>query len=308
MNENQDQFDVVIVGGGPAGLNAALVLGRARKHVLVIDNQKPRNWVTRETHGFLTRDGVSPQQFREYAAEDIKAYPSVQFTSDTVIKMNGKDGAFIVKTAEDKAYYARKILFAVGKRDQPLHIDGLSEVYGKSAFVCPYCDGWELQDQKLVMIMSAEKALYMAKLIAGWTKNYVLCTNGDVTLPEEQMLELSRHGVQVYEAPIHSILSQEGMVRAVELEDGTLISCTGIFFQPKLQAGSEVPMGLGCEVTDSGTIVVDAQGKTSVPGVFSAGDAASELYQAITAASLGSLTAVSINNELNFEAWDSGTK
>ncbi|MBB6024215.1 thioredoxin reductase [Paenibacillus sp. JGP012] len=305
MNTTKSQFDVIIVGGGPAGLNAALVLGRARKHVLVLDNQKPRNWVTQETHGFLTRDGVSPQQFRAYAAEEIKSYPSVQFTSDTVIEINGQDGAFVVKTGENKLYHARKILFAVGKRDLPLGIDGLQEVYGKSAFVCPYCDGWELRDQKLVIIASADKVLHMAKLIAGWTKDYVLCTNGDGTLPEEQMLELSRHGIQVYEAPVHSIVSEEGMVRTVELNDGTIIPCSGIFFQPKLHTGSDVPKALGCEVTDTGTIIVDAQGKTSVPGVFSAGDAASEMYQAIAAASLGALTAVSINNELNFERWDS---
>ncbi|MEK3823209.1 NAD(P)/FAD-dependent oxidoreductase [Paenibacillus xylanexedens] len=304
MNEDRNAFDVVIVGGGPAGLNASLVLGRARKQVLVIDDQKPRNWVTRETHGFLTRDGVSPQEFRRIAKEEIAAYPSVQFASDTVTEITGNDGDFVVQTVEGKQYDAKKVLFAVGKRDLPLEITGLSEVYGKSAFVCPYCDGWELRNRELVIITSANHALHMAKLISGWTSQFTLCIQDTNLLEAEQKQELSRHGVQVYEAPIQSIRSEDGMVSAVELSDGTWIPCTGIFFQPKLQTGSDLPRIIGCEMTETGTIVVDSQGRTSVSGVFSAGDAASELYQAITAASLGALTAVSINNELNLETWD----
>lgn len=304
MHKEQRQLDVVIIGGGPAGLNASLVLGRARKHVMVIDNQKPRNWVTQETHGFLTRDGVSPREFRRIAKEEISAYPTVQFASDTVTDITGHDGEFVIVTAEGRQYEAKKILFAVGKRDLPLDITGLSEVYGKSAFVCPYCDGWELRDQQLVIIISAAHALHMAKVISGWTSRYTLCINGNDSLQEEELQELTRHGIQVYEGPIQTIISEEGMVSAVELTDGTRIPCTGIFFQPKLQTGSDLPKMLGCNVTETGTIVVDPQGKTSVPGVFSAGDAASELYQAITAASLGALTAVSINNELNFEVWN----
>lgn len=305
MGEDRSRFDVVIVGGGPAGLNASLVLGRARKHVLVIDDQKPRNWVTHETHGFLTRDGVSPREFRRIAKEEIAAYPSVQFASDTVLEITGQDGEFVVRTVEGKQYDAKKVLFAVGKRDLPLDITGLSDVYGKSAFVCPYCDGWELRNRELVIITSANHALHMAKLISGWTSRFTLCIQGDNRLEAEEKQELSRHGVKVYEALVQSIRSEEGMVSSVELSDGTIIPCTGIFFQPKLQAGSDLPKVLGCEVTETGTIVVDAQGKTSVPGVFSAGDASSELYQAITAASLGALTAVSVNHELNVELWES---
>ncbi|WP_145412904.1 NAD(P)/FAD-dependent oxidoreductase [Paenibacillus xylanexedens] len=305
MGEDRSRFDVVIVGGGPAGLNASLVLGRARKHVLVIDDQKPRNWVTRETHGFLTRDGVSPREFRRIAKEEIVAYPSVQFASDTVLEITGQDGEFVVRTVEGKQYDAKKVLFAVGKRDLPLDITGLSDVYGKSAFVCPYCDGWELRNRELVIITSANHALHMAKLISGWTSRFTLCIQGDNRLEAEEKQELSRHGVKVYEALVQSIRSEEGMVSSVELSDGTIIPCTGIFFQPKLQAGSDLPKVLGCEMTETGTIVVDAQGKTSVPGVFSAGDASSELYQAITAASLGALTAVSVNHELNVELWES---
>ncbi|OMF08294.1 pyridine nucleotide-disulfide oxidoreductase [Paenibacillus amylolyticus] len=297
-------LDVLIIGGGPAGLNAALVLGRARKNVVVIDDETPRNWVTRETHGFVTRDGASPREFRKAAKEQIAAYPSVQFASDTATAITGSDGDFVVKTTQGASYRTKKILFAVGKKDLPLDINGLTEVYGKSAFVCPYCDGWELRDQALVIIVSGDKALHMAKVISGWTAQYTICTNGSDSLTDEQREELKRHHVTVFDAPIQSIDSEEGMVQQVVLNDGTAIPCTGVFFQPKLFTGSELPKAIGCEITESGTVIVDASGKTSVAGVYSAGDAASEMYQAITAASLGALSAVSINNELNFAKWD----
>ncbi|WP_458460907.1 NAD(P)/FAD-dependent oxidoreductase [Paenibacillus sp.] len=304
MSNMNQLMDVLIIGGGPAGLNAALVLGRARKNVVVIDNEKPRNWVTRETHGFVTRDGASPREFRKAAKEQIAAYPSVQFTSDTATAITGRDGDFLVTTAEGASYRTKKILFAVGKKDLPLDINGLTEVYGKSAFVCPYCDGWELRDHSLVIIVSGDKALHMAKVISGWTAHYTICTNGSDSLTDEQRKELKRHNVTVFDAPVQSIDSEDGMVRQVVLTDGTAIPCTGVFFQPKLFTGSELPKAIGCEITESGTVIVDESGKTSVAGVYSAGDAASEMYQAITAASLGALSAVSINNELNFEKWD----
>lgn len=304
MSSMNQLLDVLIIGGGPAGLNAALVLGRARKNVVVIDDETPRNWVTRETHGFVTRDGASPREFRKAAKEQIAAYPSVQFASDTATAITGSDGDFVVKTTQGASYHTKKILFAVGKKDLPLDINGLTEVYGKSAFVCPYCDGWELRDQSLVIIVSGDKALHMAKVISGWTERYTICTNGSDSLTDEQREELKQHHVTVFDAPIQSINSEEGMVQQVVLNDGTAIPCTGVFFQPKLFTGSELPKAIGCEITESGTVIVDASGKTSVAGVYSAGDAASEMYQAITAASLGALSAVSINNELNFEKWD----
>ncbi|WP_339308688.1 NAD(P)/FAD-dependent oxidoreductase [Paenibacillus sp. FSL L8-0435] len=297
-------LDVLIIGGGPAGLNAALVLGRARKNVVVIDDETPRNWVTRETHGFVTRDGASPREFRKAAKEQIAAYPSVQFASDTATAITGSDGDFVVKTTQRASYRTKKILFAVGKKDLPLDINGLTEVYGKSAFVCPYCDGWELRDQSLVIIVNGVNALHMAKVISGWTERYTICTNGSDSLTDEHREELKQHHVTVFDAPIQSIDSEEGMVQQVVLQDGTAIPCTGVFFQPKLFTGSELPKAIGCEISELGTVIVDASGKTSVAGVYSAGDAASEIYQAITAASLGALSAVSINNELNFENWD----
>lgn len=301
---DQTIWDAAIIGGGPAGLNAALVLGRARRSVLVIDDERPRNRVTRATHGFLTRDGVPPGELRRFAREELHAYPAVHIASDTAVAVNGADGSFYIATAQGKMYSSRKLLFAVGKKDLPLRINGLREAYGTSAFVCPYCDGWELRDQPIVIIARGNQALHMAKLIAGWTNRYAICSNGPAELTVEQRMELWRHGVEVYESPIRQIVSRSGAVQQVVLMDGAIIPCAGIFFAPKLSAGSELPMALGCAVSPSGTLIVDANGKTSVPGIYSAGDSAHEHYQAIAAAATGSLAAVSLNTELLMESWE----
>ncbi|MCT1401061.1 NAD(P)/FAD-dependent oxidoreductase [Paenibacillus sp. p3-SID867] len=301
---SEQLHDVLIIGGGPAGLNAALVLGRARKDVVLIDEGKPRNRVTRETHGFLTRDGVSPSEFRRIAREQISAYPSVRFVEDTAASVTGVDGDFQITTGQGTVFRGKKLLFAVGKKDSPMDINGLADVYGKSAFVCPYCDGWELRDQPLVVIAKGAGAVHFAKVIAGWTDHYTICTHGPDELTDEQRQELKEHGIPVFSSPIHRIESNEGMVRQVELEDGKIIPCTGIFFAPKLVSGSELPSAIGCDINEAGSVVIDAFGKTSVPGVYSAGDAATEMYQAIAAASMGAMAAAAINGELLNERWN----
>ncbi|MCD9025076.1 NAD(P)/FAD-dependent oxidoreductase [Cohnella silvisoli] len=296
--------DCVIIGGGPAGLNAALVLGRARKNVVVIDEGRPRNEVTREIHGFLTRDHTSPSEFRRIAKEQIRSYPSVSFVEDAAVSLTGTDGYFQITTARGQIYRSKKVLFTVGMKDLPLDIKGLTDVYGKSAFICPYCDGWELREQPLVLIVKGADALHLAKIISGWTNHFTICTNGPDELTDAQREELNHHNVPVFDSPIQSIESNDGMVQQVVLKDGTRIACTGIFFRPKLNTGSDLPQAIGCQITEAGTVIVDNLGKTNVPGVFSAGDAASQLHQAIIAASLGSLAGVGINNELNEEAWN----
>jgi len=303
MMMSKQLLDAVIIGGGPAGLNAALMLGRARKHVAVIDEGKPRNAVTRETHGFLTRDGVSPFEFRRIAKEELGAYPSVTIVEDTALSVAGEDGNFQIETAQGNLYASKKLLFAVGMKDRPLDIPGLAEVYGKSAFVCPYCDGWELRDEPLVVIVKGADLMHFAPLISGWTNRFTVCTNGPAGLTDDQREELRRHQVPLFESPILNIESNEGIVRQVVLEDGTSIPCRGIFFKPELTTGSDLPQAIGCRLTEDGMVVVDDFGKTTVPGVYSAGDAASRLHQAVAAAAKGAFTAAALNNELNLEAW-----
>ncbi len=296
-------FDVVIIGGGPAGLNAALVLGRARKNVMVIDEGRPRNIVTQESHGFLTRDGISPGEFRRIAKEEISAYPSVSFVVDRAVSIAETNGEFQISTRQGLIFQSKKLLFTIGMTDRPLSIPGLKEVYGKSAFVCPYCDGWELRDEPLVIINKGPEVMHFAPLISGWTDHFTICTNGPDQLTDAQREELKQHQVQIFESPIQSIDSNDGMVRQIILEDGTVIPCKGIFFKPELVTGSDLPRKIGCQMTEEGMVVVDDFGKTNIPGVYSAGDVTSRLHQVIAAASRGAFVAAAINNELNEEDW-----
>lgn len=298
-----NKVDVVIIGGGPAGLSAGLMLGRARKQTIVIDEGRPRNAVTREAHGFLTRDGISPGEFRRIAKEQLRVYPSVSQAEDTVVSITGEDGYFLLETATGMKIASKKLLFAVGVKDRKLGIPGLAEVYGKSAFVCPYCDGWELRDEPLVVISRGAALMHFAPLLSGWTKRFVVCTNGPDELSEAERDELRDHHIPLFDTPIRAILSNEGMVNHVVLEDGTEIPCTGIFFKSELVPGTDLLQSLGCRISDTGVIAVDEFGKSSVPGVHAAGDASSLMHQSIAAAASGALAAAAINGELNRGAW-----
>ncbi|GIP26362.1 pyridine nucleotide-disulfide oxidoreductase [Paenibacillus sp. J23TS9] len=298
-----NKVDVAIIGGGPAGLSAGLMLGRARKQTIIIDEGRPRNAVTREAHGFLTRDGISPSEFRSIAKDQLRGYPSVSHAEGTVVSISGEDGNFLLETATGMKIASKKLLFAVGMKDRKLGIPGLDEVYGKSAFVCPYCDGWELRDQPLVVISRGAALMHFAPLLSGWTKQFIICTNGPDELSESERNELRDHQIPLFNQPIRAILSSEGMVNHVVLEDGTEIPCTGIFFKPELVAGTDLPQVLGCSISDTGVIAVNEFGKSSVHGVYAAGDASSLMHQSIAAAASGALAAAAINGELNQEAW-----
>ncbi len=303
----EQRFDVGIIGGGPAGLNAALVLGRARKRVIVLDEGLPRNRVTRESHGFLTRDGIEPQEFRRIAKAQIEAYPTVRFAEGRAVGAGGRDGDFLLTTGLGDVYRCKKLLFATGMRDLPLGIEGLKEVYGVSAFVCPYCDGWEMRDKPLVLIAEGSRAIHLATTVSGWTDRMAVCANGPDGLSAMQRNAFRLRNIPVYDVPIARIVSTDGVVKRVVLTDGTEIACEGIFFSPMLAAGSDLPRSLGCDVTELGIMRVDAFGKSNVPGVFGAGDAAYEFFQLVTAASMGAMAGVGINGELLAEAWERGT-
>lgn len=148
---------------------------------------------------------------------------------------------------------ASKLLFAIGMKDRDLGIPGLAEVYGKSAFVCPYCDGWELRDQQLVVINRGATLMHFVPLLSGWSKQLVVCTNGPDELSEAEREELRAHNIPVFNAPIHSIQSNQGMVSHIKLEDGTEISCTGIFFKPELELDRicQLPLVAGCWILES---------------------------------------------------------
>ncbi|GGE44879.1 thioredoxin reductase [Pullulanibacillus camelliae] len=312
MNNKQgdEMYDVAIIGGGPAGLNAALVLGRSRRRVVVIDEELPRNAVTRESHGFLTRDGITPTEFRRIAKEQILKYPSVTFQPDIVKSVTGKDGDFQLQLAgSEVAVQSRKLLFAMGLKDVLPDINGISEVYGTSAFVCPFCDGWELRDKQISVIGLNDLSLHLLKLLSGWTQKLTLLTDGSAVLSPDQRSEIHLHGIPIIEDKIEHIESSQGDVKRIIFHSAPPVECEGIFFSPTLIQSTDIPKKMGCVVSSNGHHVMkidtDLMGRTNVSGVYAAGDASGVPFQLIAAASSGATTAAAIQLDLLDAEWNS---
>lgn len=209
-------YDCAIIGGGPAGLNAALVLGRARRKVALLDNNQPRNAVTHASHGFLTRDGITPSEFRRIAYEEVTSYPSVEHHPLTVMDIQKIPEGFLIM-AGDQVIRARKLLITTGMKETVPDIPGLKELYGKSLFHCPYCDGWELRDRPLIVIAENEGLFHLAKLLYNWSRDLVICSNGRSILTDEQKQKLIGYNITVSEKKSRHFMAKTGYCKKSNL-------------------------------------------------------------------------------------------
>lgn len=293
--------ECAIIGGGPAGLSAALVLGRARRRVLLFDDHKPRNAVTRHTHGFITRDGVSPQELRRLAREDVARYPNVYAIDRQVGSVSPLGGGgFLLRDSAGAAYRTRKLLLATGLKETLPDIPGASTFYGNSLFNCPYCDGWELRDQPLVVIAEGSNAFSLARLAYQWSRDLLVCTNGQTrSLSGGERRALASRGIAVAQRRIAGLVGTNGQLRSVRFDDGTESPRTGGFLSPYWRQASPFGERLGCAMSEQGGIVTDGMGRTNVPGIYAAGDTAVIApAQTAMAAGEGSRAAIGINSDL----------
>lgn len=297
--------DCAIIGGGPAGLNAALVLGRAKRSVLVFDDNRPRNAVTQEAHGFVTRDGVEPREFRTLAHQDISKYPSVAIRDVRITDMRHHESGFELATDDGTVVQARTIILATGLRETLPAIPGLHDYYGKSLFCCPYCDGWELREKPLVVIAEdGQPAFHLAKVVWNWSRDLLVCTNGQTTLSAEQKAILQRNGIQVVEDTITALVGKDGMLERVVFASHDESARQGGFVVPQLSQASAFGALLGCDMNAPGGIVTDNLGRTTVPGVYAAGDASMDApAQLVIAAAAGSRAAAGVNTDLTDRAF-----
>lgn len=292
-------FDCAIIGGGPAGLNAALVLGRARRTVILFDDNQPRNAVTQESHGFLTRDGVKPAEFRHIAHQEISKYPSVEIRPIRITEVGNQAGSFELVANNREAFQARTLILATGLKDILPAIDGIHDYYGKSLFSCPYCDGWELKDRPLVVISEDERTFHMAKIVWNWSRDVLVCTNGHHPLTSEQHETLRRKGIQIVEDRITGLVGKHGYLERIVFATQGESSRTGGFVVTQLRQASPFGEALGCEMDAMGRIVTDPLGRTTVPGVYAAGEATGGgPSQLIIAAAEGSRAAAGVNTDL----------
>ncbi|WP_449622800.1 NAD(P)/FAD-dependent oxidoreductase, partial [Robertmurraya sp. Marseille-Q9965] len=295
-----DKFDCIVIGAGPAGLSAALTLGRARRKIALFDNGTNRNRVTQESHGFLTRDGIKPQEFKEIALKEIEAYPSVYISNETVIEIN-KDtekNVFLVNTSNDNSYLTEKILLATGIQEE-FPLPQIRQYYGKSLFSCPYCDGWELRDKPLAIIAeNDEHIIHMSKLVFNWSKDLIVFTNGQ-QLSNNVRNEFVGKKIKIYTEVIKSLHGDDGNLERIELVSGENILRSGGFVVPSFYRPNKFAEQLNSQVNENGGIITDGAGRTTVNGVYIAGETEMLGPSALMiAAADGSRAAFSINMDL----------
>lgn len=298
-------YDCAIIGGGPAGLNAALVLGRSRRKTLLFDDDHGRNLVTREAHGFITRDGIKPEEFKRLAHKDIAKYGSVEIKNSRIAEIKRlTETHYELKTSKGEIFHSIKIILATGLKEQQPNIPDIEKFYGTSLFSCPYCDGWELRDQPLAVI--ADKSVFeLAKKIYTWSRNLVVFTNGEGRLELEEKEKLISKGIEVREETIAGLEGENGQLRSVRLEDGTLIDRSGGFVTPLWSHPTSFAKELGCKQNDHGGILTDDYGRTNVWNVYAAGDASLIVpAQLVIAAGEGSAAAIGVNGDLTNEYFD----
>lgn len=294
-------LDTIIVGGSSAGLSAALVLGRARRNVLVFDDGKPCNRFSHASHGFLTRDGVRPSDLLQIAREQLAPYETVRLHAATVARIAQIDGGFRVETEANDSYTARKVLLATGLRDTLPAIEGIGQFWGTSVFHCPYCDGWEVRDQPIVVYNDTETAFHLAMMLHQWTRDLTLCTGGAHPLPVEERTRLLKNGVRISETPAARVEGSDGRVERLVLADGSVIDCAAIFVGLTVSQRTPFAQVLGCALTGNGLVQVDAAAQTTVPGLYAAGDMANPIRSVAVAVAHGATAAYHINRTLIVE-------
>jgi thioredoxin reductase len=289
-------FDVIVVGGGPAGLSAALMLGRCRRRVLVCDLGEPRNRHARALHGYLTRDGVEPGAFNELGRAEIDEY-GVERRGIGVTGAVWTDEQFRVTLTDGREEHARFLLIASGVVDALPAIPGLAACYGRSVFHCPYCDGWECRDRRLAALGAGAAGVGLALALKTWSRDVVLCTSGG-RLAGPLRARLDRNGVTVRSEPIATFAHEAGALQAIVFASGDTLARDALFFSSSQHPQSDIAIRLGCRLTPKGTVKTGTQSGTNVPRVFVAGDASRDAQFVVVAAAEGVKAAVAINKAL----------
>jgi thioredoxin reductase len=287
-------YDVVVVGGGAAGLSAALVLGRARRRVAIIDAGTPRNAPATHMHGFLSRDGMPPGDLLAAARAEVRSY-GVELVDDRVVEIASD---FTLRLASDRNVKARRLLLATGAADELPDIPGVRERWGRDFLHCPYCHGWEVRDQPIGVLGTGPGSVDHAHLLRQWSDDVVFFAHTYVVTATERTAFDAR-GIRVIDGLVARLAVVDDRLHAVQLDDGREIPRAAVFIRPMLRTHSDGLTGsLGCDIDDGGFVRVDATGRTSVSGVWAAGNATNPRAQVITAAGEGSAAAIAINADL----------
>jgi thioredoxin reductase len=287
-----DEFDVVVVGGGAAGLNAALVLARARRRVAVVDAGDPRNAPAAHMHGFLSRDGMAPAQLLEVGRAEVAGYGG-ELVADRVERI---EVGFTVHLAGGRALRARRVLVATGLRDELPDVPGLWERWARDVLHCPFCHGYEVRDQPLGVLGT----LHLGLLLPQWSPDVVFFPHR-TELSAQEREQLVARGVQIADGEVAGLVVDGDALRGVELAGGRVVPRAALFVGPRFVPRAELLAGLGCATGEDGRVSTDPTGRTSVPGVWAAGNVVDPRAQVVTAAGMGSAAAIALNADLLHE-------
>jgi thioredoxin reductase len=291
-------YDVIIVGAGPAGLSAALILGRSRRRVLVCDTGKPRNAASRAIHGYLTRDGMAPLALLATARDEMRRYDTVEFRDIEVVDAScASEARFHVTLADGSRHVSRKLLIATGVADNVPEIPGFRELYGCGVFHCPYCDGWEVRDRPLAIYGRGARGLGLSLELTGWSRDLVLCTDGPSEIDAGGLARLARHGIPVREERVVRLDGHDVLERVV-FASGDPLPRRALFFTTGQTQQSPLALSLGCEFNEKGTVRTGKYESTHLPGLFVAGDASRAVQWVVVAAAEGAEAAFAINTDL----------
>jgi thioredoxin reductase len=289
-----DRYDVVVVGGGPAGLSAALVLGRSRRRVAVVDAGAPRNAPSSHMHGFLSRDGMPPHELLAAGREEVRSY-GVEIVEDEVVAIEPR---FSIRLRGGDVLSARRVLIATGVSDELPDVGGARERWGRDLLHCPYCHGWEVRDEPLAVLATDDGSVQQALLVRQLSDDLVFFTHTQAISAGERG-RLAAREIEVVDGLVTRVAVEDDRLTGLELDDGRVIARSAVFVRPANRPQADAVLArLGVERDDAGFVAVDANGRTSVPGVWAAGNVVDPRTQVIAAAGAGNTAAIAINADL----------